>query len=142
MHVPEIHVRAAAPVAPVVPEGAVARQVRGQRAVLSGQSAEHCVERAYLRRGCTCLARRWRGSRGEIDLVFRRGDLLVFVEVKSSSSFERAIESLHHRQLTRIQTTALEFLDAHSDVSHLDMRVDLAAVDGAGRFRVVPNITM
>lgn len=142
MQMPEIDARSGAGAITTVPEGAVTRHMRGQRAVLSGLSAEHCVERAYLSRGCTCLARRWRGSRGEIDLVFRRGGLVVFVEVKSSSSFERAIDSLHHRQLSRIQRTALEFVEAHPELSDLDLRVDLTAVDGTGRFRVVPNITM
>lgn len=34
------------------------------------------------RRGFEILARRWRFGRKEIDLVARRGDLVVFVEVK------------------------------------------------------------
>ncbi len=115
---------------------------RGQRAHLSGLSAEARIERAYLDRGCVLLARRWRGGGGEIDLVFRREDLLVFVEVKSSSSFERAIESLHWTQVVRIQTAAEAFVGAHPDLALMDMRVDLAALDGMGRFRVIPNITM
>jgi len=100
------------------------------------------VRRAYEERGCTCLTTRWRGSRGEIDLVFRRGDLVVFVEVKSSRCFEWATESLSTAQLSRIQTTALEYLAGHPDLAALDLRFDLAAVDGTGRFRVLPNITM
>lgn len=115
---------------------------RGQRAYLTGVSAEARVERAYRDRGCDLLTRRWRGGGGEIDLIFRRGDLLVFVEVKSSSSFERAIESLQWAQLTRIQSSAEAFVGAHPEFALLDMRVDLAAVDGMGRFRVIPNITM
>lgn len=119
-----------------------ARQDRGHRALLTGAAAEARVQRAYEARGCTCLATRWRGSRGEIDLIFQRGDLLVFVEVKASQSFTRAIESLTPAQLGRIQTTALEFLAAHPDLSKLEMRFDLAVVEGSGRFRVLPNITM
>ncbi|WP_424969549.1 YraN family protein [Dinoroseobacter sp. S76] len=115
---------------------------RGQRAHLSGLSAEERIERAYLDRGCVLLARRWRGGEGEIDLIFRRGDLLVFVEVKSSSSFARAIESLHWSQVARIQSAAEAFVGVHPELALLDMRVDLAALDGMGRFRVIPNITM
>lgn len=119
-----------------------ALRARGQRAHLSGLSAEERIERAYLDRGCVLLARRWRGGGGEIDLIFRRRDLLVFVEVKSSSSFARAIESLHWSQVARIQSAAETFVGAHPDLARLDMRVDLAALDGMGRFRVIPNITM
>jgi putative endonuclease len=124
------------------PSGTDPLHLRGRRAVLTGIAAEQRIEQAYLDRGCICLARRWRGRRGEIDLVFRRGDLIVFVEVKSSSSFERAIESLHAAQLSRVEITALEFLAAHPDLEGLDLRIDLAAVDGTGRFRVIPNITL
>lgn len=128
---------------PVIPHAArAALRDRGQRAHLTGLSAEARIERAYLDRGCTLLARRWRGGGGEIDLVFRRGDLLVFVEVKSSSSFARAIESLHWAQVARLQTAAEAFVGAHPDLALMDMRVDLAALDGMGRFRVIPNITM
>ncbi|ABV94563.1 conserved hypothetical protein [Dinoroseobacter shibae DFL 12 = DSM 16493] len=119
-----------------------ARQARGTRAMLSGAAAEARVERAYRDRGCDVLATRWRGSGGEVDLIVRRGDLLVFVEVKSSASYTRAIESLSLAQLTRIQNTALEFLDRSPDLAGLEMRFDLAVVEGSGRFRVLANITM
>ncbi|MEM1077337.1 MAG: YraN family protein [Pseudomonadota bacterium] len=115
---------------------------RGHRAYLSGQSAEARIEQVYLARGCFLLARRWRGGGGEIDLVFQREDLLVFVEVKSSSSFARAIESLQWSQIARIQSAAEAFVGAYPELARMDMRVDLAALDGMGRFRVIPNITM
>lgn len=130
-------------IAPTGPDPAlVARQTRGRRAYLSGVSAEQAVERAYLRRGCVLLGRRVRAGPGELDLVFRRGNLVVFVEVKSSSSHSRAIESLTGTQLQRIIGAAACFCASQPDLAGLDMRFDLAAVDGTGRIRVVPNITL
>lgn len=42
------------------------------------------IAAGYLEhKGFEILARRWRWGRKEIDLVARRGDLVVFVEVKS-----------------------------------------------------------
>ena len=38
------------------------------------------------RRGLEFLTANFRSKRGEIDLVFREGDCLVFVEVKTRSS--------------------------------------------------------
>lgn len=134
------------PYAPTVskphPDLVRARRERGYRAMRSGAAAESRVEQAYLARGCKVLATRWRGTGGELDLVVRRGDLVVFVEVKSSQSYTRAIECLSLAQLTRIQNTALEFLDQNPDLAGLDMRFDLAVVEGTGRFRVLANITM
>lgn len=48
----------------------------GMTSYLAGQSAEYAVEADYVRRGGypPVAARRWRGSGGELDLVFRDGD--------------------------------------------------------------------
>ena len=52
-------------------------------AYASGLSGEAQAE-AFLRaQGMVCLARRYRGQDGEIDLVMREGETLVFVEVKN-----------------------------------------------------------
>ena len=48
-----------------------------------GRLGENVVCRLYLRLGCELLARNWRCRAGELDLVFRDGGLLRFVEVKS-----------------------------------------------------------
>ena len=58
------------------------RQEARQRAEQQGRTAE-LVALVYLMLTChRILARRWRGSAGEIDLVARRGRRIIFVEVK------------------------------------------------------------
>lgn len=58
------------------------RQEARQRAEHQGRTAEF-VALVYLMLTChRILARRWRGSAGEIDLVARRGRRIIFVEVK------------------------------------------------------------
>ena len=47
-----------------------------------GLWAERLAEAVLAATGYTCLDRRFRAPGGEIDLVARRGDVLVFVEVK------------------------------------------------------------
>jgi putative endonuclease len=120
----------------------LARSQRGRRAYLTGLTAEETVARAYVRRGCVLLAKRVRIGPGELDLVFRRDTLLVFVEVKSSCHHHRAIESLSQAQLSRIMCAADCYRARHPDLAALDMRVDLATVDQTGQFRVIPNITV
>jgi len=44
------------------------------------------AERRYRRDGYRVLARNWRCSSGELDLILGRGDMVVFSEVKTRSS--------------------------------------------------------
>ena len=57
----------------------------------------------------TLLHRRWRGAGGEIDLIFRSGAVIVFVEVKCSRDHATAAQSLSRRQVARLFTAAEEF---------------------------------
>lgn len=47
------------------------------------RDGEEAAWRAYRDRGYRLLARNWRCSRGELDLVLARDDQVVFCEVKS-----------------------------------------------------------
>jgi putative endonuclease len=97
-----------------------------------GRSAEAQVLRHYEGRGLRLAAERWRGSAGEIDLVLRDRDALVFVEVKCSDSFATAAAQLSHRQMARICQTASEFVAGEPKGQDSEMRFDVALVDGRG----------
>lgn len=102
-------------------------------------SAENSVERDYERRGFSVAGRRWRGPGGEIDLIARRGDVLVFVEVKKSNSFARAAERLSRRQMDRICASAAAYLEHEPAGQLTDVRFDVALVDGNGDLQIVEN---
>jgi putative endonuclease len=112
------------------------RSRRGRKADLSGRAAEDSVERRYARGGLSVAARRWRGQGGEIDLVMREGEGLVFVEVKQAKSFAAAAERLTRRQIDRIVAAASEFLAAMPAGQLTPVRFDLALVDATGRVEV------
>ncbi|GGE17877.1 hypothetical protein GCM10011360_03350 [Primorskyibacter flagellatus] len=146
----EFDLRGSAPVtgAGVTAAGAVsdpcvpapsARQRRGSRSHLSGMAAEDAVERDYLFRGLTCTDRRWRCKAGEIDLVFRDGDTVVFVEVKASATHDSAAQRIRPRQADRIASAALVYLDTLAGGGLTDMRIDVALVDGGGAVQVIEN---
>ena len=48
-----------------------------------GQNGENAAKRLFLNMDCTFLAKDVRMPAGEMDLVFRDGNTLVFIEVKS-----------------------------------------------------------
>ena len=114
------------------------RQRRGRLNYHAGLAAEAAVERYLTGQGLRCLDRRWRGPGGEIDLIFRQGDCLVFVEVKAGRSHEEAASRIGQRQADRIAASALAYLD-RLPAGASEMRLDVALVDGQGRVSVLEN---
>lgn len=123
------------------PESAVrdVRRLRGRTAYLSGLAAEDTVDRIYGARGITVIGRRWRGSCAEIDLILRDGDVLIFVEVKKSRSFDAAMQSLGRAQRRRIVQAATEFLGLMAMGQLTEMRFDLAMVNDMGAVEILEN---
>ena len=105
----------------------------------AGLAAEDIVAADYARRRHGLAARRWRGQAGEIDLILRDGDTVVFVEVKKSRTSARAATRLSRRQMDRICAAASEFLAGEPRGQLTDVRFDLAMVDGAGRPSIIEN---
>lgn len=122
---------------PVAP--ATARKHRGKMACYAGQAAEYQIAQDYQRRGFPIAQQRWRGKSGEIDLVVRDGDGLIFVEVKKARNFERAAQSLSARQMQRIYHSAEEFLAGEPMGSLTEVRFDVALVDGQGQSQIIEN---
>jgi putative endonuclease len=105
-----------------------------------GRRAEGAVAEWLTGEGWRILDRRWRGSRGELDLVCLdlRG-VLVGVEVKLRRS-ERAgggAESVNRRRVGRLRA-ALAAYAARGTIRHRGIRLDLVtlAPDGAGCWRL------
>lgn len=105
-----------------------------------GLAAEEIVARHYERQGFGVLRRRWRGPGGEIDLVLRGRDGLVFVEVKRAADFARAAERIGPRQLARIRASAAAFLEGERGGQDSAARLDVALVDGQGRVEILENL--
>ncbi len=74
------------------------------------------------------LARRFRTPFGEIDLVVRRGNLLVFVEVKARASLEEAAYAVTPRQQRRIIDAAQAWLVAHPEHAEFELRFDVMLI--------------
>ncbi|MCB2127451.1 MAG: YraN family protein [Rhodobacteraceae bacterium] len=113
--------------------------MRGQVSHHAGRVAETQVEAHYRGRGYQVAARRWRGPGGEIDLVLRAGDRLVFVEVKAARTHAIAAERLSFRQMSRIAASASAFLAGEPRGQDSEMSFEVALVDGAGRIGIVEN---
>jgi putative endonuclease len=93
-----------------------------------GLPAETRAAALLLVKGFRIVARRWRSPVGEIDLVVRRGRLLVFVEVKARGAFDDAAEAVTERQRRRIAAAAEAWLASHADDLDRDIRFDAVLV--------------
>ena len=99
--------------------------------------AEDGVARLMRDRGLDVLARRWCGKAGEIDLICRDGDCLVFVEVKQSATHGQAAQRLSAVQKGRIMQAALEYCEGLGLSPLPELRFDAALVDAQGRVEIL-----
>ena len=88
------------------------------------------IAAAYLTdAGLRVLDRNWRCREGEIDIVARDGDALVFCEVKTRRGlgFGHPAESVTPRKQKRLRLLAQRWLAAHDEHAP-DLRFDVVGV--------------
>ncbi len=99
------------------------------RAVLNrllGREGERAAARHLRRRGFRVITRGYNTSRGEIDLIARDGDTLVFVEVKTRRE-GCPLEAVTPEKERRLTLAALHFLRRY-DLLEQRCRFDVVAV--------------
>lgn len=77
-----------------------------------GERGERAASSYLRRQGMRIIVRNYRGHGGEIDLIARDGDTLVFVEVKTRKAGLPA-EAVNLEKQRRLTRTALHFLQKH-----------------------------
>ncbi|MEJ5900982.1 MULTISPECIES: YraN family protein [Ochrobactrum] len=97
-------------------------------AFFRGHSAERFAAMVLLLKGFRIVARRYRTRLGEIDLIARRGNLVLIVEVKARSSLEAAQLAVTPQAMRRIEAAADLWLQRQPDHNRLSLRFDLIAV--------------
>lgn len=99
-----------------------------------GDAAEERACRHLERSGLTIVERNFRTRGGEIDIVARKGDVLVFVEVRSrgESDFGTPEESVTPAKRRRIVAAARRYLSKVPPTSWRGARFDVIAIEGSG----------
>lgn len=94
-----------------------------------GRLGEHAARRHLQRKGLKFLTANFRSPRGEIDLVFRDGTILVFVEVKARSTemWGRPAAAVDQRKRRLLSRTALDYL-RQLDHPEVSLRFDIVEV--------------
>ena len=98
----------------------------------TGRAAEDRALKELSAAGLRLVARNFRCRLGEIDLVMREGDTLVFVEVRQrqSARFGDASESVTAAKQRKLHAAAALFVAWHPAWRDMPMRFDLFALDG------------
>ena len=110
---------------PPAPRAAAPERVAAFRTGLSGESRAA----AYLiAKGYRIIARRYRTSVGEIDIVARRRNTVAFVEVKARPRLDDAAFAITPQQQQRIIAAAEAWLMAHPDHAEYELRFDAILV--------------
>jgi putative endonuclease len=109
-----------------------------------GELGERAAKKHLQRTGLKFLTANFRSDRGEIDLVFRDDDCLVFVEVKARSSedWTRPAAAVDRRKRRLLSQTALDYLRRLKN-PEVKIRFDIVEVLLAGgavrEIRHLPN---
>src|SRR5213082_2133196 len=109
-----------------------------------GELGELAAKKHLKKQGLKFLVANFRSDRGEVDLVFRDADCLVFIEVKTRSSEEwtRPAAAVNKERRQRLTRAALDYLRLLNN-PEVKVRFDIVEVllqnDAVHEIRHLPN---
>lgn len=106
----------------------------------TGRKGEETAARYLVAKGYTILARNYRYRQAEIDLIVRKENLLVFVEVKTRTrqDFGFPEEAVSARKVQLLLRTADEYI--YQNQWPYDLRFDIIAIQVKGKDYQVHHI--
>jgi len=95
----------------------------------TGLAGQEAAEKFLQSNGYEVLARNYRLKTGEIDLIVKGGEYIVFVEVKfrKGLGYGYPREAVGYAKQKRIMNTALHYLARHK-LTNADIRFDVVEV--------------
>lgn len=99
-----------------------------RKAERRGHASEWIAAAFLFLKGYRIVARRYRTKLGEIDLIARKGDLAVFIEVKARAGDRLAVDAVSAASQARIRAASDLWLSRQHDAHRLSQRYDIVAV--------------
>ncbi|MCE2993577.1 MAG: YraN family protein [Alphaproteobacteria bacterium] len=103
-----------------------------------GVRAEDIVSSFYKSLGFEELSRRYKTPYGEIDIILKKENLIVFAEVKARSKRTAASDVITQKQVRR-SVDAASFYIASLESIECDFRFDLLILEGESIARIIEN---
>lgn len=107
-----------------------------------GLKAEWLAAWLLRLKGYRILAQRYKTHLGEVDLIARRGQMLVFIEVKQRTSLRDALEAVRPQSQIRIRRAAELYLQSHPKMQNLSARFDVITYVPPFSLRHLDNVDM
>ena len=109
---------------------------------LLGYKGEKLAAQFLQSKGYEILQSNFTIRGGEIDLIARHGNVLVFIEVKTrtNESFGRGEESVNWQKRFRLHRAIERYLDQHAPKSDMDYRVDVLEIELNPHTHALKNI--
>ena len=101
---------------------------RRRKAERRGRVSEYVAALFLILKGYRIVALRHRTKLGEIDIIARKRDLVVFVEVKARSSDNAAVDAVGFTTQRRIRAASDLWLAKQRDGTGLSQRYDIIAI--------------
>ena len=97
---------------------------------LFGKEAEREAEKLLKRNGYKIVERNYHCRAGEIDIVAKEGDILIFCEVKArrGKSFGSALESITPSKIKKLRLAADDYM-TKKKLHGTDCRFDVVTID-------------
>ncbi len=111
-----------------------ARPARPSERTSRGRDAEAAAEAALARTGLEIVARNHACPQGEVDLICRDGETIVFVEVRSRADdgAGRPVETISLAKRRRVVLAATDWLVREQRWENAPVRFDVVEVLGLG----------
>jgi putative endonuclease len=95
----------------------------------TGQTGEALALAHLMKQGYRLIETNWRCRQGELDIVTRHNDVIVFIEVRSrhSATVETAFETITPRKRDKLIKLAQLYLESH-ELNEATWRIDVIAV--------------
>ena len=99
-----------------------------------GNLGEEKASQYLLSKGYEILERNWRTKTGEIDIICKKAEVLVFVEVKTlpNATSDMLCAVLNKKKCERILKTSKRFLINNRQYSNSYIRYDVIVLDMPG----------
>ena len=95
-----------------------------------GQQAENLALNYLLEQGLTRLQENFSCKHGEIDLIMRDNEYIVFIEVRyrKKTRYGHPLETINYAKQKKIIKTVQYFLIKNPEFNHLACRIDAVAL--------------
>jgi putative endonuclease len=99
-----------------------------QKSHMLGHRAETLAAWFLWLKGYKIMARRFKTKVGEVDIIARKRDLVLMVEVKARPTLIEAMDAISATAMRRIENAGDVWLSQQKDFAYLSIRYDLIAI--------------